>query len=88
MPSAGSGRSCIIARRERSRSCEACNGRVGVTERLEEGDGRGHLFRLVSKYSRLVPGDRLARKKTRLRNKSATGRVTAIRHLKNQRPIA
>ena len=29
MPSAGSGRSCIMARREGSRSCEARNGCVG-----------------------------------------------------------
>ena len=49
MPSAGSGRSCIMVRKTRSRRREAWNGCVVERERLEEGEGRVHLFGLVSK---------------------------------------
>ena len=61
---------------------------VWVREEVEEEEGRGHLLDWSRrKYSRLLPGDRLARRWTRLRNKYATGSVTAIRHSKNKRPI-
>ena len=51
--------------------------------------GRGHLFGLVSKkYSRLLPGGRLARKWTRLWDKFVIGRVTAIRGVENKISIS
>ena len=41
MPSTERSRSCIMARKEGSRSCKARNGWVGEGERLEEEKRRG-----------------------------------------------
>ena len=85
MPSTGREWSCIMARKGCRKSYKALDSCVRERERLEEEDGSGHLFGFGSKkHSRLLPGGRLARKWTRLCDKFAIGRVTAIRYLENK----